>query len=112
MPARPGTLERFRELSRTSADTGITLATTVSATRNQVSCELDGEAVILQIEDGVYYVLNPVGARIWNLLEQPRTIRQIRDTILEEYAVESDRCEVDLLALLNELAARRLIDMQ
>ena len=54
--------------------------------------------------------MNPVGARVWALLQQPRPVREIRDALLTEYDVDRDRCERDLLALLHALAAERLIE--
>lgn len=84
--------------------------TTVVAVPDQVSTNLEDEAVILHLKDGVYYGLNPVGARIWQLIQEPRTIKEIIETILEEYEVDPRRCEQDLLNLLRELAARQLIE--
>jgi hypothetical protein len=84
----------------------------VVAVKGQVSCELAGEAVILDITPGIYYGLNAVGARIWKLIQEPRTVNEIRAAVLEEYDVEPDRCERDLLALLQELAARGLIEVK
>ena len=81
----------------------------VVAAKEQVSCNLAEEAVILNLKAGVYYGLNPVGARIWNLIQEPRTVDEIRDAILEEYDVDPDRCERDLLVLLRDLAAKELI---
>jgi len=84
----------------------------VTAVQDQVSTNLDDEAVILNLKDGVYYGLNPMGARIWGLLQESRTVGEIRNIILEEYEVEPERCEQDLLQLLNELAAKGLIKIE
>lgn len=85
---------------------------TVVAAKDQVSCDLAGEAAILNLQSGVYYGLDAVGARVWHLLQEPRTVQDIRDTILMEYEVERDRCEHDLLALLQELVAAGLIEVR
>jgi len=55
-----------------------------------VSCDLVEEAALLNLKDGVYYGLNPVGARIWNLLQKPITAGEILEVIIEEYDVEKD----------------------
>lgn len=81
----------------------------VTAVQDQVSTTLEDEAVILNLRDGVYYGLNPLGARIWDLLQETRTVGEMQHVILEEYEVEAERCERDLLQLLNELAAKGLI---
>lgn len=76
----------------------------VVATKKQISSELVGGAVILDHrKSGVYCGLNSVGASIWNLLHQPQTVNEIRDTLLTEYFVESSQCDRNLLALLQAL---------
>jgi hypothetical protein len=84
----------------------------VVATKDQVSCDLAGEAAILNIKSGVYYGLNPVGARIWNLMQQPRKVAEIQDEITNEYEVEPERCSRDLVALLEKLFAEGLIEVR
>jgi hypothetical protein len=87
----------------------ISTSSIVVAARDQVSCDLDGEAAILS--RGVYYGLDPVGARVWELLQVPRRVPEIRDALLDEYEVDAERCERDLLALLEQLADKQLIDV-
>ena len=82
----------------------------IVAVKDQVSCNLAGEAAILNIKSGVYYGLDPVGARIWSLLQDPRTVDDIRSTIVDEYDVEPERCERDLIDLLEKLLAEGLIE--
>lgn len=84
---------------------------TVVAAREQVSSDLQGEVAILGLRAGVYYGLDAVGGRIWNLLQKPKTVNEIRDVLLKEYDVEADRCERDLLALLQQLADEGLIEV-
>jgi Coenzyme PQQ synthesis protein D (PqqD) len=84
---------------------------TVVAVKQQVSSDLDDEAVILHLKAGVYYGLDSVGARIWALIQEPKTVDEIKDAILNEYDVEPDQCERDVLALLQELAAEDLIEV-
>jgi hypothetical protein len=90
----------------------ISIESKVVATQHQVSCDLQGEAAILNLENGVYYGLNPVGARIWELVQEPRSVVEIRDTILEEYEVEEEQCQNDLLQLLREMETHGLIEVR
>lgn len=83
----------------------------VRASKEQLSCDLGGEAAILHLKSGIYYGLDPVGARIWNLLQSPTTVREIREKIVGEYEVDEARCEADLLALIKDLAAAELIEV-
>jgi len=53
-----------------------------------------------------------VGAWIWNLIQEPRTVSEIQDVLLKEYDVEPGRCERDLLVLLQKLADEGLIEVK
>jgi hypothetical protein len=84
----------------------------VSVGADQVSCELDGEAAILDLRQGVYYGLNPVGATVWALISKPCSVAEIKRAVLEQYDVTPEECERDLLELLSELAERGLIRVE
>ena len=84
----------------------------VVAAKDQVSCDLAGEAAILNIKNGVYYGLDPVGARIWNLMQEPRAVAEIQTAITDEYDVEPERCARDLVGLLEKLLAEGLIEVR
>jgi hypothetical protein len=85
--------------------------TTVVVSKDQVSCDLAGEAAILNLKNGVYYGLDAVGARIWNLVQEPKTFAKLRDTLLAEYEVEAPRLDTDLRDLLDKLAEQGLIEV-
>ena len=89
----------------------ISLHSVVVVSREQISCDLLGEAVILDLSGGVYYGLDEVGARVWASIQAPRTVSDVCEALLEEYDVERPRCESDLLILLQELRARNLIEV-
>lgn len=82
----------------------------VTATRAQLSCELGEEAVILHTERGIYFGLDPVGTRVWQLIQEPRLVSDICDSITREYEVERDRCEQDVLTLLDNMAEAGLVE--
>lgn len=83
---------------------------TVSA--NQVACDLAGEVAILNLENGVYYGLDAVGARVWTLVQEPATFAQVREAMLLEFDVDADVLETDLRQLFTDLAKQGLIDIQ
>lgn len=89
----------------------ISTTSTVVVSKEQVSSELAGEAVILHLPSGRYYALSRVGARIWHLIEEPRRVAEIRDVIMHEYDVGHDRCEQDVVTLLGELAGEGLVEV-
>jgi hypothetical protein len=91
---------------------GISLNSLVVANKENLSCAMGDEAAILQMRSGVYYGLDPVGARLWSLLVEPRTVEELRETLIAEYEVEPARCEEDLLALLENLHSKGLIEIR
>lgn len=74
-----------------------------------LASDFGAEQVILNLRDGVYYGLQDVGARIWQLLQRPTTVPAMCAALVEEYEVEPERCERDLLALIADLSARGLV---
>jgi hypothetical protein len=87
-------------------------ASIIQVASEQVSCDLAGEAVILSLKSGQYFGLNEVGARIWNLIQEPKTVSAVLDAVLEEYDVALKQLEPDLLALLEEMANKELIEVE
>ena len=85
---------------------------TIGVNKNQISCDLSGESVILHLEGGVYYGLNETGTVVWNLIQKPKSVNEILDTLLGQFDIEPKQCENDLLKLLNELEEHKLIDVQ
>ena len=90
--------------------TSLSVHSVVVASRNQVSCPLGEESAILGLSSTIYYGLNPVGSRVWSLLQKPRSVAELRDALVSEYEVEEKRCERDLLELLEKMAAEGLIE--
>ncbi|MCA9969721.1 MAG: lasso peptide biosynthesis PqqD family chaperone [Anaerolineales bacterium] len=89
----------------------ITIDTWVQAARGQVSTDLGGESVILDVQSGMYYGLDEVGARIWELIQAPARAAAVRDALLAEYDVEPAACEQDMLELLTQLRAAGLVEV-
>lgn len=85
--------------------------TRVVASRNQLSTQLSGEAVILGLKDSVYYGLDGPGARIWELVQQPVALGDIAVAVSREFDVGGDIALRDLLVLADDLLARGLIDV-
>jgi hypothetical protein len=88
----------------------LSLLSRVLQAKEQVSCDLAGETTILSVKSGTYYGLDCVGARIWTLIQQPKTLEEIRDTLIKEYGVDAARCETDLLEILEQLHDEGLIE--
>ena len=88
------------------------ITSVVVAAPDQVSADLAGEAVVLSLQTGKYYGLAHVAARIWELLKTPTRVAAIRDTIIQQFEVEPERCERDLFNFLQQLADQGLIEIR
>ena len=77
-----------------------------------MSAELSGESVVLNFDDGMYYSLNEIGARIWALIQSPCKVSDLLATLVNEYDVDTARCESDMISLLQELRGMRLVEVQ
>ena len=98
-------------MTNLSSKPSISLHSVVAASNEQISADLGDEAVILGVRTGSYYGFDQVGLFIWNLLQAPQTVADICDAVLQEYEVERAACEQDLLAFLDDLAAKSLIQV-
>jgi hypothetical protein len=86
--------------------------TTVVAAKDQFSCPLGDAIVVLDVKAGLYYSLDNVGAVVWQLVQQPRTVGEIRQAIVAQFEVAPEICQPDLAALLQDLAARNLVEIR
>jgi hypothetical protein len=73
--------------------------------------DLDGEAVLLNLKTGVYFGLDPVGTRVWQLLASYTVLAEILDAMVAEYDVPKERCAEDLIALVNEMQKQELVTL-
>lgn len=69
------------------------------------------ETVILDLASGTYYGLDPVGARMWQLMAEGRTLGAVCEVMLDEYEVTREALEGDILRLTEELRAKGLVGM-
>lgn len=71
--------------------------------------DLDGEKVMMNLDLGKYFSLNPVGSRIWDLMDNEISIEEIIKTLLNEYNVDEKVCEKSVLEYLDKLKNANLI---
>ena len=70
------------------------------------------ETVILDLASGTYFGLDPVVARIWQLLGEGRTLAEVCESMLAEYEVSRDEIERDVNELLAALVDKSLIKVE
>ena len=69
------------------------------------------ETVILDLASGTYFGLDPVGARIWELMGEGKALGQICEQMLDEYEVSRDDLQRDVLRLAQELTDQGLVGL-
>src|SRR4051794_18067016 len=89
----------------------LSLDTRVVASKDQSSCFLASEAVLLSLQSGEYFGLNDVGASIWRLIQQPRSIGELRDELLIEFdGVDEHTCVLEVREFLERMRALGLVE--
>jgi hypothetical protein len=73
---------------------------------------VDSDMMMMSIENGKYYQLNPSAGRIWNTLEQPMTVSGLCDKLCKEFKVTPEDCRKDVLPFLDELVSRKILIVQ
>lgn len=71
--------------------------------------QVGDETVILDLDKGTYFGLNPVGARVWQLLSDGHQVPAMIATLLEEFDVAQEQLQLDLDSLVSELISRGLV---
>jgi hypothetical protein len=89
--------------------TAIALETVVSRAEGFTTAPVRDELMMLNVEQGAYYSLDPIAAEIWNMLEQPSRVQALVEALQQRYAVEPAQCEADVLAFLGELQQNGMI---
>ena len=78
--------------------------------------ELDDTVVMMDVEEGCYYELDPVGANIWALLESPASMAEVCEALERQYEVAPETCREDVRAFVDELSrlgvVRRVVEAQ
>lgn len=77
-----------------------------------LEAEVDGELVALNVDQGTCYGFNATATRVWGLIEEPKRISELRQSLVSEYDVDEETCDRQLRELLAELEGDGLITME
>lgn len=72
--------------------------------------DLSGEKVMVDFEQGKYFMIKGVGNDIWDMLADDVMVTQIMDKLLQEYDVTVEQCEKEVLDFLNNLENLGIIE--
>ncbi len=89
----------------TSLDRSVRLADGV------VFRELEGETVILNLESGMYFGLDPIGSRIWQLCQERPSLRSVWQAMQAEFDAPAEELQADLLVFVDELSEKGLVTL-
>ncbi|MGP4074910.1 lasso peptide biosynthesis PqqD family chaperone [Halobacillus sp. K22] len=90
----------------------VALMKVVQQKEGQIVSDMDGERVMLSIENGKYYNLGELGGEIWDRIEEPKAVRDLIEDLLETYEVERGMCEEQVQSFLNHLKEENLIEVK
>ncbi len=71
----------------------------------------EGTGVMMSLEAGHYYGLDETGFRIWALLEQPRSLAELTDLLMSEFAVDEVTCRADVMEFATQLIDNKLVEI-
>lgn len=90
----------------------ITANDLIVQTEGNLVSDMDGEKVMLSIENGKYYNLGQIGGRIWELIASPVTINGVVEQLVEEYEIEPDVCNQQVCTFIQQLATDGLVQVR
>jgi hypothetical protein len=96
------------DTSMAAADS-LDLTSVVQRRPDLLATEMEEVTVMLNVEKNRYYGFEEVGGRIWQLLEEPRSIASICQTLTAEFEVELEQCERETLDFVRQLLAEDLV---
>ena len=83
----------------------------IQLSKSVVWTKLGEEVAILNSQTGTYFGLDAVGSRIWCLMADGAAVDEVVSTLLTEYGVDEQRVRDDLRELIDQLAARSLVQI-
>jgi hypothetical protein len=73
------------------------------------SRQIDGEALLVDLQRSTLQVLNPVGARLWDLIDGRRTVADLAEVLCAEYAVGLEQARADVQTFCEDLLHRNML---
>jgi Coenzyme PQQ synthesis protein D (PqqD) len=96
-----------------AADAGaaacITETTTIARSPAVLAAEVDGEIVMMSIEQGRYFGLDDIGSDIWKRIEQPCSFAALVDALAADYEADRGTIAADVTALLTRMAEQDVV---
>ena len=81
----------------------------VQRTKDVVSSDIDGETVMMSIEQGKYYGMDSIGSRIWELIKEPITMTDLCCKLVDEFDIDIPTCTKDVMKFMEQMDEEHLI---
>ncbi|GAE94768.1 hypothetical protein JCM21714_3957 [Gracilibacillus boraciitolerans JCM 21714] len=85
---------------------------TVKQMEGNIVSDMNGEKVMLSVQNGKYYNLGALGGEIWDQIKEPITIEDLITTLRTKYEVEQQQCEEQTIAFLRQLMDEGLVEAE
>jgi hypothetical protein len=84
-------------------------ATIVSRSPSVLAAEVDGEIVMMRVEQGRYFGLDAVGSDIWRRIEPPCSFATLIEGLVADYEAERAAITTDVRNLLDHMADQDVV---
>ena len=74
-----------------------------------LTSKVGDETVLLNLQTGMYYSLDPVGTRFLEELQRTGRLDEVHHALLKHFDVSTAKLEADLLKLSQDMLARGLL---
>jgi hypothetical protein len=74
-----------------------------------IAADVADEAILLDVDSGYFFQLNPTASRIWNLVETPRPLSELCDEMGRTFAVDAETCRSDVHEFVADMRDRGLL---
>ena len=87
----------------------VNLQSVISRNPEIIHSAMDGEVVMMSVDQGLFFGIDTIGTHIWNLLETPVKVEELIEKLMSRYKVEKADCENDTLLFLNDMLLKKVI---
>ena len=89
------------------------LSDTFTIASDVISTEMDGESVLMHVQEGKYFSLNDTGSLVWQKLEKgSASLEDLVSLIMQDYDVEEDLCRRDLEKIIQQMVSQGVLEQE
>jgi hypothetical protein len=89
----------------------VTTAPVYARTADVIEADVGGEVVLLHTQSWQYFEFDNVGAAIWSLLSEPRSLDSLVESLIARFEVDRERCTQETKGFLDEMTAQGLVTL-